>query len=698
MLKRILAPVLCLAFLIVSCSPSAPSGQSTQAVTKASATSGPSDDESASLDLEKTEVQATMDFLFSPSTWAGSVPEGAMARLGKGVIRDIAAAPDGKSVAVASDAGIALYDASTFEEIWLYPSSMAAGKLAFSPKGDVLAVGFEGYWYLQKGEIHLLNVGDGTLLSSIQVSPTSLKDLAFSPAGDMIYYATSYSVATWDVETGAEEEITIEVPDEDPEKPPKRCESWSVAVSPDGKVLAAGCWDGTIALFDLEAGTPIQFLKGHEQIVGRLSFSPDGALLASASYDSSVRMWEAESGTMLWAKKNFVSLYEFDMSMSPDGKSLAITTENWNIDLLDSSSGRTIREMNRVGSYPYNVVEFSPAGKDLYAASQEMFMAFDPETGISYGQIYGYSREVEDIAVSPDGKTLSVASQDLTIWDMDTLAPLVLPGNLTFVASDILSKDYPSPEIFAGALVYSSDGKTLVVASMFSDGIALMDASTYETIRVLEPERAASTLELSADGKILAAGFKDGAIILWNTADWSTLMTLENDSNYVVELALSPDGKILVSPEILGSLLFWSVPGGGPLETLPEDINTYFQSFVFSPDGKYLALFDVNSAVTIWDVASWKRTLKLTLPDCHPIQLETYGPLMRYLSDERIVVGCGNGNLAVLDTQSGSYAVHRGHGRTVTSVVIAPDGKTVITGSRDGTVLIWKSLDDWITQ
>jgi WD40 repeat protein len=269
---------------------------------------------------------------------------------------------------------------------------------------------------------------------------------------------------------------------------------------------------------------------------------------------------------------------------------------------------------------------------------------------------------------------------------------------LTRFAAAFLSKDYPSPKNDAGALVYSSDGKTLVAASIYSDGIALMDASTYKTFRVLEPARAASTLELSADGKILAAGFKDGAIILWNTADWSTLMTLEGDSHYVVELALSPDGKILVSPQIFGSLLFWSVPDGGRLETFPEDINTGFQSFVFSPDGKYLALFDNDSAVTIWDVAAWKQTRRQTLPGCHPIQMETYGPLMRYLSDERIVVGCGNGNLALFDTGTGSFAVRSAHGRTIASLVIAPDGKTVITGSRDGTVLIWESLEDWITQ
>jgi hypothetical protein len=55
----------------------------------------------------------------------------------------------------------------------------------------------------------------------------------------------------------------------------------SLAVSPDGKWLAAGEWAMTnrVTIWDLKAGTPRWILEGHNKWIARREFSPDGEYL-----------------------------------------------------------------------------------------------------------------------------------------------------------------------------------------------------------------------------------------------------------------------------------------------------------------------------------------------------------------------------------------------------------------------------------
>ena len=92
--------------------------------------------------------------LFLPNTFAEDytqwgLPEGAVARIGKGSIRVIRFSPDLARIAISSTTGVWLYDTATGQEIALlsgHPSSVY--KIAFSPDGTTLASGSSDSLYL----------------------------------------------------------------------------------------------------------------------------------------------------------------------------------------------------------------------------------------------------------------------------------------------------------------------------------------------------------------------------------------------------------------------------------------------------------------------------------------------------------------------------------------------------------------------
>jgi hypothetical protein len=97
---------------------------------------------------------------------------------------------------------------------------------------------------------------------------------------------------------------------------------YSMAISPDDKLLATGSYDQKIKLWDVETGKEIRTLSGHNGCIFGLAFRPDGKILASASADRTVKLWDVASGD----RRDTLSqpLKEvYAVVFSPDGKCLA---------------------------------------------------------------------------------------------------------------------------------------------------------------------------------------------------------------------------------------------------------------------------------------------------------------------------------------------------------------------------------------
>ena len=116
------------------------------------------------------------------TTW--SLPEGAVARLGKGTITgNIAFSPDGTRLAVASFIGIWIYDARPGREIEvdLFTShSKKVNVIAFSPDGATIASGD------MDGIIRLYDVVTGQLKFTLDAQTVAIISIAFFPDGNTL--------------------------------------------------------------------------------------------------------------------------------------------------------------------------------------------------------------------------------------------------------------------------------------------------------------------------------------------------------------------------------------------------------------------------------------------------------------------------------------------------------------------------------
>lgn len=108
---------------------------------------------------------------------------------------------------------------------------------------------------------------------------------------------------------------------------------FSLAVSRDARMLAAGTFRGVIYLLNLETGhqTP---LKGQGRTVGGLDFSPDGRLLASVSRDGATQLWDVATGQPL-AIVGARAVGAERVRFLPDGRRLAVGYADGEVEIRD---------------------------------------------------------------------------------------------------------------------------------------------------------------------------------------------------------------------------------------------------------------------------------------------------------------------------------------------------------------------------
>ena len=586
------------------------------------------------------------------SKW--ELPEGAIARIGKGYITDkIVFSPDSTKIIIPSTIGLWFYDATTYKELRLLPINVS--NIVFSPDGSVFAKNKSWdntveLWDISYDPIH------ANLRTTLKGHTKDITSIVYTSDGNTIATASEdRTIILWNTNTG-ENMYTLKGHTRD---------VTTITFSPDNTMLASGSTDGTSRIWNAETGQEIHKLNmsskplSYEDAVYSVAFSTDNRMLVNLTYDGTIRLWNTNTGKLIrtFKEKLNVGLYDtYFIAFSPDNRTI-VTIDNDSSKLWNVRTGKSIWEHK-------GRIHISPEWKQFACYEQDRISISDMNTREIEKTFLDVKSENSTLVFSPDGKKLA---NDLEIWDITI-------GKHTQINEKHIS---------VRTSVSIIDENTIACWDKY--GIQIWDINAHKLIRTFSGD----VTEISSDGMIVAIGINKvnnpPLIQLRNTktGEEEEIISTENRGRLEL-LQFSPDSKTLVS-RVMSSeptLELWDVETGNHKLTINiKDYNVI--SVDFFPDNQMLiGLGDYG--IPIWNVNTGELITTL--------KGHTGGVNYIVFSPDKSVLASASHDETVRLWNTKTYqllATLIGHTESVSSIVFFPNGETVATKSYFGHTRLW---------
>jgi WD40 repeat protein/tRNA A-37 threonylcarbamoyl transferase component Bud32 len=435
--------------------------------------------------------------------------------------------PDGRLLAAeyrpkgSTNDELTVWSVETRNRVWKQVGGVTHFAIDFSPDSRCIATG-EGNRSIQVYDLAAQRRRQQFLSQDVPFS------LRFSPDGKQLAVCSEANptVEIYDVENGSTRASLLH---------PQgvRCLEWH----PGGHVLATGCHDLQVYVWDVGQTQRLAVLRGHSAVPESLAFNHRGDWLVSSSPHDPLYVWEPPASRPLLQLPHSATGLQF----SADDRRLGATQGPPEVGLIEVARPmecRTLRAGGKRGVQPS--ADFSSDGRILAAMEPDGVRLWDTRTAGELAFVPfpgGHS-----VILHPDGQSLiGSGASGLCRWPIQRD---VRPEGIR------LQVGHPQQLEPPGALrqaVLSPNGKWVAVRSSTNILLLGLDDQRRQVLAQY-PALGYESISFSVDSEWLAgAAWSEDDAMIWNVETGKLATMIPGSKNRDVSLAFSPDGRWLVT-------------------------------------------------------------------------------------------------------------------------------------------------------
>ena len=583
----------------------------------------------------------------------------------------VAFSHDGAKVATGDfDGLVTIWDAKTRRVIESLPKFVqdAVRTIAFSPDGHYMAVSSKEPMLVLRD----LRTGELKRLPAEQAHKGDVWCVTFSRDSSLVASCDIRGeIRIWNHATGDVQKLSTEI------------DTRAVSFDPTGTLLAAGCSNGAILLWQWRVN---QWVPVKREFSPKHPGDPEPDL-----------MRRAENVKLDERRKNVRCL-----AISPDGKYLAAGRRSGALDLYDLAAPGDVLNVAAFRRHDgaVSALAFSADATRLISSGFDGTLRLSkvPSLETVGPPFTGHVGRVLGVAFSSDKQAVVSGGTDRRAILWDTWMHVAQTGRAESV-------DAPFGVAFSPDGVFEANGYADGTVMLVKRDLANWPAFSARTLMLAtEPGGRVPIVVFSGDSQRLAASDKTGKVRVFDLAkggkDGAPPILGEIDATggnagkRITAMALSRDGATLavsLTAENLPAQIFaWKVAAREPLFSEPlfdarEDENFAVE---FSPDGSRLVAGGRGERAVMWEIGGKGKPAPQIFPEEHTgtIRCVAFSP------DGKIfVTASGDNTLILWDAQTRRRLAppFTGHQAPVVVAAFSPDGRLLATGSDDHSVILW---------
>ncbi|KAK2822732.1 hypothetical protein Q5P01_022797 [Channa striata] len=563
--------------------------------------------------------------------------------------------------------------------------------LVLSSDGELMVVG------TRQGTLHFIHTQTGQEVKSMRSSCDGISSCVFLKDGHLATTSFDGQIEIWDVKNGCRTalidghtnvitasdvtadqkhfatvslDLTLKVWSSNkghevaalPSSSPLNC----VTFDPEGHLLAAGCWNGNVIMWNWLQNKTLTSLRGHQRSVRSLCFS-SSSTLCSGSVSGEVRVWSVPTSTCVGCFQAHCGATEA-LTFLDEGAMLLSAGSDHTLHLWSAGLGRSVTALKSGES------EQNPPQKKWQSVFSEPAALC--------------------VAVNRDNAAVGYHAKGVKLFSLDTGEKIWSSGDLDVsvlcLLWVVLDAERTEPDLLVSG---GSDKKLRVWKRKEEEG----KLGHLEMLKMFGVQLG-TILALAQNSTYLATASDDCTVALWLLSDLALDTSVEphallrGHSRGVTCLAFSPDGGQLLSGGKDQALLLWDVSSSPAVlsKSLPHSHRDWITGCVWTPDCVISSSND--GRLCLWDLQTGQRLREISWSS----PLTSVCCLGQY-----VMAGCAEGRLHVWNWETSVEICHiAAHKQRIHHCSLLPNTEkkkdpeemSVFTASDDGTVQLWKPL------